>query len=151
MSTVKRHGNHKYDPKFCQLVIDIGERGGSLAEMAQECGVLRDTMMIWAKEIEPFGRAIQIAKQAAQVVWEKKGLDATFGKTPGFNATSYIFNMKNRFGHDYSDVSRVDVNSTVNHNLQLDSLTQDQLAQLASMLAPKSAEPLVIEGEVLDE
>jgi hypothetical protein len=28
---------------------------------------------------------------------------ATFGATPGFNPTSYIFNMKNRFKEDWRD------------------------------------------------
>jgi hypothetical protein len=31
--------------------------------------------------------------------------------TPGFNATSYIFNMKNRFPSDWRDRQDVDVTS----------------------------------------
>lgn len=99
----------KYDPKFCQLVIDKGEEGGSLTEMATAIGISRDTFYAWREEHEAFGNAIRIALQASQAWWEEKGRQATFGGQPGFNATAFIFNMKNRFGHDYSDVSRQEI------------------------------------------
>jgi len=35
--------------------------------------------------------------------WESKGREATFGGVPNFNATSFIFNMKNRFPADWRD------------------------------------------------
>lgn len=147
---MKRPGRpSEFDPKFCQQVIDLGEEGCSLTEMAVAIGVSRETFHNWREAHESFGKAVKMALENSQAWWESESRKATFGKTPGFNATSYIFNMKNRFGHDYSDVSRVDVNSTVNHNINLDSLTQDQLTQLALMLAPKASEDdaLVIDHE----
>jgi hypothetical protein len=99
----------KYDPKFCQTVIDVGEEGGSLTEMASACGVLRETMTDWRGKHEAFDNAVKLAQQASQRWWEERARDATFGKVPGFNATAYIFQMKNRFGHDYSDVQRQEI------------------------------------------
>jgi hypothetical protein len=139
----------KYDIKFCQLVVDIGEEGGSLTEMASACGVLRETMSDWQKRHEEFDNAVKLAQQASQRWWEQKARDATFGKVPGFNATAYIFQMKNRFGHDYQDVHKIDAQSTVNHNhtLKLDNLNADQLEQLASMLRASDDGVKVIEHE----
>ena len=42
----------------------------------------------------------------SQCFWEKQGRMATFGATPNFNATTWIFNMKNRFSEDWKDVSK---------------------------------------------
>ena len=37
------------------------------------------------------------------LVWEKIGLKGTVGEIKGFNATSWSFNMKNRFLRDWRD------------------------------------------------
>lgn len=139
----------KYDPKFCQKIIEVGEAGGSKTEMASACGVLLETMNSWVDVHEAFANAMKIAVQASQTWWEEKGRQATFGGQPGFNATSFIFQMKNRFGHDYQDVHKVDAQQTINHNhtLKIDQLSAEQLESLALMLAPKADDSLLIEYE----
>jgi len=87
----------KYKPEFCDLVIKVGEEGGTLAAMAEACDVDRSTINDWIDVHPEFSRAIKRGLQKAQVLWEKQGMLATFGGVDGFNATSYIFNMKNRF------------------------------------------------------
>lgn len=37
------------------------------------------------------------------MTWEKIGIDGAKGKLDGFNAASWIFNMKNRFKDDWRD------------------------------------------------
>ena len=46
--------------------------------------------------------------QISQGWWEMKGRQATVGEVEGFNATSFIFNMKNRFKEDWRDKQEVD-------------------------------------------
>lgn len=41
---------------------------------------------------------LQAAFSASRLFWEKAGLDGMFGKIEGFNAPTWIFNMKNRHG-----------------------------------------------------
>lgn len=92
----------KYDPAFCDLVIELGEQGKSLAQMASRIGVLRETMMEWAKVHPEFSDSIKIAMQLAQSWWEEQG-QIGLGMGKDFNATAFIFQMKNRFRADYTE------------------------------------------------
>lgn len=93
----------KYKPEMCQAVIDVGASGGTLAQMASEIGITRETLRQWCKENETFSCAVKEGTDLAQAWWEKKGQEATFGGVDGFNATAWIFNMKNRFKDDWRD------------------------------------------------
>src|SRR5690606_34119124 len=88
----------KYDPAMCDIVIQVGEEhAGTLAEMAEACDIHRETLNEWIKANPEFSDAVKRGLQKSQIWWERQGKSATFGATDGFNATSYIFNMKNRF------------------------------------------------------
>lgn len=93
----------KYDPKMCEAVIDAGAEGMTLAEMANEIGVNRSTMREWMETHSEFSAAVKSGLDKAQAWWEQKGREATFGAIDGYNATSYIFQMKNRFKEDWAD------------------------------------------------
>ena len=93
----------KYDPAFCDQVVAMGNEGKSKAEMAAELGVAYSNFDTWQKVYPEFQEAVKEAIRASQAWWEKQGRLATFGKIKGFNATSYIFQMKNRFRADWRD------------------------------------------------
>lgn len=103
----------KYDPALCDTVLAVGAGGGSLAEMAEECDIDRGTLNEWVDKHEEFSRAVKRGIQKAQVHWERKGARATFGEIDGFNSTSYIFNMKNRFKDDYRDKVEAEYSGTI--------------------------------------
>jgi hypothetical protein len=46
---------------------------------------------------------IKEARRKGRMLWEGMGRDGAFGKVPNFNATSWIFNMKNRYKEDWRD------------------------------------------------
>ena len=92
-----------YDAAFCDRVIELGKEGASKAEMAVEIGCSRPTFDAWMEAHTEFSYAVKEALFASQAWWEKQGRIATFGGTEGFNATSFIFNMKNRFPADWRD------------------------------------------------
>jgi hypothetical protein len=48
-------------------------------------------------------RAVNEAVALAQAWWESRGRKAVFGGYEGFNATAFIFTMKNRFPADWRD------------------------------------------------
>lgn len=92
----------KYDPAMCETVIELGKVGASRAEIALELDIHIDTFIEWQKQHPAFSEAVKRAMQLAQGWWEKQGRLSTFaGKD--FNATSYIFQMKNRFRDDWAD------------------------------------------------
>jgi len=93
----------KYEPKMCEVVIECGKQGMSKCEMALELDIAYDTFDRWQNEITEFSEAVKEAMRYSQAWWERNGRMATFGAIDGFNATSYIFNMKNRFRADWND------------------------------------------------
>jgi transposase len=99
----------KYEPQMCEQLIKCGKQGFSVVEMACHIGIHKDTLYDWAKNNPEFSDSLKIAMQHSQDWWEKKGRAATFGEIEGFNPTAYIFQMKNRFREDYSDVNKHEV------------------------------------------
>ena len=87
----------KYNPEYCEKIIEMGKYGASKHEMALDLDINFSTFLLWQQEHEEFSKAVKEATAISQAWWEKKGRIATFGETPNFNATSYIFNMKNRY------------------------------------------------------
>lgn len=100
----------KYDPKFCDLVIEKGEVGASIAEMAYECGVCRNTLKNWRKEHPDFLTALTRAELASQVWWEKEG--RTGMKADKFNAAIWSRSMAARFPDDWREVKARDHTSS---------------------------------------
>jgi transposase len=93
----------KYDPAMCETVIQCGREGMGKAEMAAELGIAYSNFDRWQHEHPEFQDAVKEAVRQSQAWWEKMGRVSTFGGTDGFNATSYIFQMKNRFRADWND------------------------------------------------
>ena len=93
----------KYEPAMCEVVIACGKEGMGKAEMAAELGVAYSTFDLWTQQHPQFSEAVKDAQRFAQAWWEKQGRLATFGGVDGFNATSYIFQMKNRFRDEWND------------------------------------------------
>lgn len=71
-----------YGPWMCDRVIAVGKRGGSRNAMALACGVYPRVMRKWTRRHPEFSLAYEMAKQKAQVYWERLGAahiaDASF-------------------------------------------------------------------------
>ena len=92
----------KYEPEFCQRVIEYGKEGMSKAEMSANLEITRETFNQYEKEYQEFSDAVKEAINSSQAWWESKGRQAVFNSV-NFNATAFIFNMKNRFKEEWSD------------------------------------------------
>lgn len=112
----------KYDPAFCDQIIELGREGASKAEMALRLGINRSTFTEWEANRADFSAAVKEAETLSQGWWEMKGRQATFGGIDGFNATSYIFQMKNRFSSDWRDKRETEHSGTLNLGDALDAL-----------------------------
>lgn len=99
----------KYKPEFCQMVIDAMEKGLSKEAAAAECDICEDTFYRWVKKYPDFSEAVKQGERKSRLFWEKAGIQGMVGKIPGFNATTWIFNMKNR--HGWRDKTETDIKS----------------------------------------
>jgi hypothetical protein len=95
----------KYHTSFCDLVLDLGAEGKSKAQIAAALGISRETLHAWCKQYPAFSDAIKAAADLALAWWENAG--QTNMTRQGFNATAFIFQMKNRFRDDYRDASEI--------------------------------------------
>lgn len=107
----------KYDPKYCQQIIDYMSDGSSLTAFAADINVVKSTVYEWIKNVPEFKEASDIARQKCQAWWEKQGQVGLFmGKEDGsFSQSTWIFNMKARFG--YRD--KVEVEQKVDQTIKL--------------------------------
>lgn len=70
-----------YDPEFCAQVEEMGSRGYTLAMMAAEIGVIRDTLREWGLLHPEFSSALTRAREN-QLAWmEKQGVDGLWEDT----------------------------------------------------------------------
>jgi|GEM_PF-1893280 len=125
----------KYDPAYCELVVEFGREGASKAQMAAAIGVARETLDTWITAHPEFAEAMRLALTHAQSWWEARGREGMMaGKE--FNAAAWIFAMKNRFRHDYRE--HVDATHTLHAN--------DAFVRMLQTISPDKGKLRVIDG-----
>lgn len=103
----------EYREEYCDTVLECGKQGYSLLEMAFTVCRSYNTFLAWQDQYPEFMTSVKQAQRLSQAWWERKGREATFGEIEGFNATSYIFQMKNRFRADWRDRHEVEHSGTI--------------------------------------
>ena len=102
----------KYDPVYCEQVIEHLEQGSGLTSFAARIGVARSTINEWMKAHPEFSDACARARAKCAAWWEDRGRSiALAGGGPGA-ATMAMFGMKNMGGEDWKDVSQLDHTSS---------------------------------------
>lgn len=91
----------KYKPEFCDLVIEIGEQGGWVSEMAEACDVHRSTFPEWEKAHPEFSAALSRAKQKAQAWFEIAGRSGLTADK--FNSSLWQKQMSARHPDEYTE------------------------------------------------
>jgi len=99
----------KYKRAFCDVLDSMGDEGEGVAEAIVALGIAKDTFYCWQEAHRDFSDAVKAMRARSQAWWEQKGRLATFGGVDGFNATSYIFQMKNRFRDDWNDKTQTEL------------------------------------------
>ena len=102
----------KYQEDFPGRALELFKVGASKAEICLELGIGFDAFQDYQEQHKEFSEAVKKGVHISQGWWEMKGRKATMGEVEGFNATSFIFNMKNRFKHDWKDKQEVDHQSS---------------------------------------
>jgi len=94
----------KYDPAYCQQLIDHMADGASVGSFCAEIDVARATINLWASQHPEFMEALSRGKAKAQAWWEKVGRGIAMGEDG--NASMCIFGMKNMGGDDWQEVTK---------------------------------------------
>lgn len=98
----------EYDEKYCEMLIAHMSSGLSFEAFAGVIGKSKQTLYTWAEKKKAFMDAKKRGFALCQLWWERAGIMAMTGKKQTmpdgtvidgskFNATIWIFNMKNRF------------------------------------------------------
>lgn len=99
----------KYEPRFCDLVIELGNQGASIDEMAFECGVCDNTLRNWAESHGDFLNALTRAKLASLVWWEKKGRAGMEKSSQEFQGNIWSRNMSARFPDKWREIKGAEI------------------------------------------
>lgn len=91
----------KYKPEYCDAVVEMAERGMSVAEWAAALGVAKATLWHWAGDHEEFLNAFTRAKTIEQAVMEKMAFE-NFGNK-NFNSNLWVKSAQARFREDYTE------------------------------------------------
>ena len=101
----------EYKAEYCDAVIEYGKLGKSLAWMAAELDVHKDTIYEWIKVYPEFSDAMARARLKSQAWWEDFGQDNTM-LPPGagtFNAAAWGKSISARFSDDWRENKGVEV------------------------------------------
>lgn len=91
-----------YDPAYCERVIELGNAGYSVVEMAAEIGVSRNTLeTTWTAAHPAFLEAMGEARDRSQAWWEKQGRENLTADK--FQASLYSRSMAARFPKDWRE------------------------------------------------
>lgn len=126
----------KYDPSYCDLVIEMGKEGASLAVMGSAIGVDRVTLLDWAKVHPEFSTALRLAKLHEQAWWEKIGVKGLTADK--FNAMVWKVSMQARFRDDYTEQRRTEISGPDGGPLQVEARNALDVA----LLTPEEREQL---------
>lgn len=131
----------KYNDGSPEELEELMAGGLSFEACCGRLGISKDTGYEWAKKHPEFAEAKEIGTARGQAFWEEEAIKGRWGSTgPGgsiFNATIWIFTMKNRFG--WRDKKEI-VNSNGGVGDLLKDLTEDQvkskIKEILSRLRP---------------
>ena len=135
----------KYNPAFCERVIELAKEGAGWAEYAADFGVDRASLYRWAEENEDFAQALTRAKVLEQAWFEREGRLNLRNRE--FNANLWGKSVSARFRDDYTERKETQLTGANGGAVQVetkavdtDALSADQRNALRELiLAAKSA------------
>ena len=103
---IKYRGRHsKFEMKYCKMLIEHCATGGHMNDFCTVIGVAQSTIYLWASQknddgsfkYPEFVEAKKTAEAYAHRYWSEVGRRGIIGGLRGFNASAWIFLMKNKF------------------------------------------------------
>ena len=117
----------KYKPEYCERLIDHMAQGMSFESFAGKVRVSKGTLFNWYKDYPDFKEAKEIGEACLLYFFENVGNEAIYGQIEHFNASVWIFKMKNLCGwrdkHELQIEAKPPKKVIVN-NLNLTNITE---------------------------
>lgn len=101
----------QFKPEYCEMLVDHMAKGFSFESFAGVVKTSMQTLRVWTQKHPEFEQAKDEGMARCRLFWEKIGIGGALGQIENFNATSFIFNMKNRWG--WRD--RVEIEGQLDH------------------------------------
>jgi hypothetical protein len=121
----------KYEPRFCDMVVEEMAKGYSLSAFCGIIGVSRATINNWMAENPGFLEAVNRAKVLRLLQWERSAMKLAFtGGGTGPQATLTMFGLKNMGGDEWADTQRVEAKI----DAKVEVSTDDAFAELVGKL-----------------
>lgn len=98
----------KYDPMYCDMLVEHMATGLSVASFAAEIDVARSTINEWAGEHPEFSEALSRAKAKAAAAWERRAIKVADEGGAGAQATMILFGLKNMSADDWREKQTVE-------------------------------------------
>lgn len=114
----------KYKPEYCEKLIAHMADGYTFDTFMPE--VSNDTLFEWLKLHPEFAEAKKAALKHSKKWWLSMGRAGMGGKIKGFNATVWIFCMKNM--HGWRDVQEIHEHSTQTLEILIDDTRTENYA-----------------------
>lgn len=124
----------KYNPKYCEMVIELGRAGKSQEQISAEIDVPRSTMASWAQQHEEFSAALTRAKELEADWWETKGQEALENKD--FNAAVWKVSMQARFRDKYTE--RKEITGADGGAIQFANISEQDIERRIAELTGKA-------------
>jgi len=125
----------KYDPAYCERVIELGKQGKSRWQIASELGITPTNLANWEIAHEDFQRALSIARLDALAYWEEMA-HLHMIETPGgpkLNTGLWSRSMAARFPEQYRENSKVELTGKNDGPVQVEH-THDFTGELLNEL-----------------
>jgi len=87
-----------YDRNFSNMLVKHMTEGYDFQSFAKVIGVSKATIDRWAQDRASFKEAKEVGEEAYYHHWVDIGLKGVKGMIKGYNAATWIFTMKNKFG-----------------------------------------------------
>jgi len=105
----------KYTPEMCTRLVRLMQDGMAIVEVAADFGVNRRTIYAWEKDPNKpeFAEAISLGRTLSEAWWVRHGRLGTIGALAKFNANSWMYTMKCRFGKKWlqDNTSQINVSN----------------------------------------
>ena len=103
----------KYNPKYCDMLVEHMSEGASVTSFAAEIDVARSTINEWAANHPEFSEALSRGKAKCAAWWERAGRQSALEGTG--TATMIVFGLKNMSAEDWRE--KQEVEQTTTHKL----------------------------------
>lgn len=124
----------KFDPAYCQQLVDHMATGASVASFAAEIDVARSTINEWAEQHPEFSEALSRGKAKCAAWWERIGRKVA--ETGQGSAPMVQFGLRNMADSDWQDVQKREFSGPggkpIQHSHSARELSDDELEAIAA-------------------